>query len=74
MTKVDVGANVEGVGGGHVKVVTSFPLVLRPCETAVDKIPTKKKVIYVDHHSEKNGATTITEHEVKINKKKWGIF
>jgi len=64
MTDLTIRGDYAGTGG-EFRLKSSFPLVLKPCDTNIDKLKTKEKWIYVEHHGEKDGKTTVSATEIK---------
>lgn len=64
MTDIGIRGDYEGTGG-EFRLKSSFPKVLKPCDTLLDKLKTKEKWIFVAHHGEKDGKTTVSTTEVK---------
>jgi len=65
MTEIEIGAEIPGKGGAKFRAVSSFPKVVKPCETVVDKINGLREIKYVDHHTDENGITSIVQRKVR---------
>ncbi len=64
MTDLTIRGDYEGTGG-EFKLKSSFPVLLKVCDSHIDKLKTKAKWIYVVHHGEKEGKTTVSQTEIK---------
>ena len=65
MTEIEAGAEITGHGGAKFKAISSFPKIVEPCKSALDKINGLKKITYVNHHTNIDGKTTVTKSTVK---------
>jgi len=67
MVEIDAGinANVTGSGGAKFKAVSSFPKTAVACDTIVDKINGLREIIYVTHHTDKNGNSKMKKRKVR---------
>lgn len=66
MTDLKIKGEYEGVGG-EFQLKTSFPTVLKPCITVVDKITKRKEIVYVNIHGEKNGTSEVTRKRIRTD-------
>jgi hypothetical protein len=64
MTDVSIHGDFKGVKG-EFKLKTSFPVILKECESHIDKIKSKKTITYVEHHGEKEGNTSVSVTKVE---------
>lgn len=64
MTDLSIQGDFKGIKGAF-KLKTSFPIILKECQSHIDKIKGKKAVTYVEHHGEKEGNTSVSVTKVE---------
>ncbi|MDE1819052.1 MAG: hypothetical protein KGI19_10675 [Thaumarchaeota archaeon] len=66
MTDLKIKGEYDGAAG-EFQLRTSFPTILKPCNTVVDKITKRKEVVYVKIHGEKNGSSEVIRSKIKTD-------